>query len=157
MLWIVATLLVMVGLVGIVLPAIPGTILIFAGLLLAAWGDGFQHIGVIPLIIIGLIAVASYGVDFAAAALGAKRAGASRLAIAGAMLGSIVGVLFGLPGLILGPLVGALGGEFVTHRDAARAGRAGLAAWIGFLLGTVVKMGLAFSMVAIFLAALFWF
>lgn len=156
MLWLLATFLVMVGLVGIVLPAIPGTILIFAGLLLAAWADGFEHIGPIPLVVIALIAIASYGVDFAAAALGAKRVGASRLAIAGALLGSMIGVVFGLPGLILGPLVGALAGEFIAHRDVARAGRAGLAAWIGFLVGTVVKMALAFSMVAIFVAA-FWF
>lgn len=157
LLWALAAVLVVVGLVGIVLPALPGTILIFVGLLLAAWADGFSRVGVATLVVIGVIAVASHAVDFVAAALGAKRLGASPRAMVGAALGTLLGLPFGLPGLIFGPFVGAVLGELSVHRDFARAGRAGVAAWIGFAIGTAVKVALAFSMIAIFLAAAFVF
>ena len=155
--WVLATTLVVVGLIGIVLPALPGTILIFLGLLLAAWGDGFSRVGVGTLVVIGVIAAASYAVDFVAAALGAKHLGASPRAMAGAALGTLLGLLFGLPGLIVGPFLGAVIGELTVHHDLARAGRAGVAAWIGFAIGMAVKVALAFSMIAIFLAAMFVF
>ena len=155
LLWVCGGVLVVVGLIGIVLPALPGTLLIFAGLVLAAWADNFTRVGFGTLTVIGIIGAASYAVDFVAAALGAKRLGASPRAMAGAALGTIAGLFFGLPGLVLGPFVGAVIGELSAHRDLARAGRAGLAAWIGFAIGTVVKIGLAFLMLAIFLTAAF--
>jgi uncharacterized protein len=157
LLWVLAVALVAVGLAGILLPALPGTILIFAGLLLAAWADGFARVGTGTLVLIGVIAAASYAVDFVAAALGAKHLGASPRAMTGAALGTLLGLFLGLPGLILGPFVGAVLGELSVHRDLGRAGRAGVAAWIGFAIGTAVKVALAFSMVAIFLAAMFLF
>lgn len=155
LLWILAVTLVVVGLAGILLPALPGTMLIFAGLLLAAWADGFTRVGAGTLVLLGVIAAASYGVDFVAAALGVKRLGASPRAMAGAAIGTLLGLFLGLPGLIVGPFAGAVVGELTVHRDLARAGRAGIAAWIGFAIGTAVKVALAFSMVAIFLAAMF--
>jgi uncharacterized protein len=157
LLWILAVLLVVVGFAGIVFPALPGTILIFGGLLLAAWADDFNRVGIGTLVLIGVIGAASYAVDFVAAALGAQRGGASRRAIVGAALGTLLGLPFGLPGVIFGPLAGAVIGELSAHRDFARAGRVGLAAWIGFIVGTGVKIAMAFSMVAIFLVAMFWF
>ena len=83
LLWTFAIVLVAIGLVGIVLPALPGTILIFLGLLLGAWADHFERVGWMMLVVIGVIGAASYGVDFVAAALGAKHLGASRRAMAG--------------------------------------------------------------------------
>jgi uncharacterized protein YqgC (DUF456 family) len=157
LLWVLAATLVAVGLAGILLPALPGTILIFAGLLLAAWADGFTRVGAGTLAVLGVIAAASYGVDFVAAALGAKHLGASPRAMAGAAIGTLLGLFLGLPGLIVGPFAGAVIGELTVDRDLARAGRAGVAAWIGFAIGTAVKVALAFSMVAIFLAAMFLF
>jgi uncharacterized protein YqgC (DUF456 family) len=157
LLWVLAALLVAVGLAGIVFPALPGTVLIFAGLLLAAWADDFTRVGVWPLILIGLVGAAIYVVDFVAAALGAQRAGASRWAVAGAALGTILGLPLGLPGVIFGPLAGAVLGEWIARRDLARAGQVGVAAWIGFLIGTAVKVAMAFSMIAIFLLALLIF
>jgi hypothetical protein len=157
LLWVLAAVLVIVGLAGILLPALPGTILIFAGLLLAAWADGFTRVGAGTLVLIGAIAAASYGVDFVAAAMGVKRLGASPRAMAGAALGTLLGLFFGLPGLILGPFAGAVLGELSAHRDLARAGRAGVAAWIGFAVGAAVKVALACTMLAIFAAALFLF
>ena len=155
-LWIVGVLLVMVGIVGIVFPALPGHVLIFAGLLLAAWADNFTRVGGWTLALIGVIGALSYTVDFVAAALGAKRVGASRRAVVGAGLGTLLGIPFGLPGVLLGPLAGALLGELSVHRQWRRAAGVGFAAWIGFLIGTVVKVALAFMMIAIFIAALFW-
>ena len=157
LLWVLAVVLVVVGFAGILLPALPGTVLIFAGLLLAASADGFARVGGWTLALIGVLGAASYSIDFIAAALGAQRAGASRRAMIGAALGTLLGLPFGLPGLILGPLAGAIVGEFSVHRDLKRAGRAGAAAWIGFAIGAAVKVALAFAMVGLFLAAYFLF
>jgi uncharacterized protein len=154
-LWTLAVLLIGVGVVGIILPALPGTVLIFGGLLLAAWADHFQRVGPVMLTVIGIIGAASYGVDFAAAALGAKHLGASKRAMAGAALGTLLGLFLGLPGIIIGPFVGAMLGELTVHREWKRIGKAGVAAWIGFLVGTVVKVGIAFLMLGLFLLAYF--
>src|SRR5262245_4559915 len=148
-----AVVLIVTGFAGIVVPALPGTLLIFAGLLLAAWADGFTRVGVWTLVVIGLVAAVSYTIDFVAAAMGAKKLGASRRAMVGAGLGTVAGLFFGLPGIIVGPFVGAMIGELTLHGDMRRAGRAGVSAWIGFAIGTAVKVGLAFLMVGIFLTA----
>lgn len=153
LLWIVGVALVLIGFVGILMPALPGHVLIFAGLLLAAWADHFARVGPWTLTLIGVIGATSYIVDFAAAAVGVKRLGASRRAMTGAALGTLAGLVFGLPGIVIGPFVGALVGELTVHRDWKRAGRAGAAAWIGFAIGTAVKVALAFAMVGIFIAA----
>ena len=150
-----AVVLVVVGLAGVVLPALPGTVLIFGGLLLAAWADDFVRVGAGTMVGLGILTVASYFVDVATMAVGMKRLGTTRRAMAGAAIGTVAGLFFGLPGLIIGPFVGAVLGELTAHRDVGRAGRAGLAAWIGFLIGTVIKVGLAFAMIGIFLTA--WF
>jgi uncharacterized protein len=153
-LWILGVVLVIVGLVGTVLPALPGAMLIVAGLVVAAWADGFTKVGALPLVVIGVIGATSYLVDFAAAALGARKFGASPRAMVGAGLGTLLGLFLGLPGIIIGPFVGAVIGELTVHRDMAKVGKAGLAAWIGFLIGMAVKVGIAFLMIGIFLAAL---
>jgi uncharacterized protein YqgC (DUF456 family) len=151
-LWVLAVALIAAGIVGIILPALPGTVLIFAGLFVAAWADQFQRVGPLMLTIIGIIGAASYGVDFVAAALGAQRFGASKRAMVGAALGTLAGLFLGLPGLIAGPFVGAMLGELTMHRDWRRVGRAGVAAWIGFAIGTAVKVGIAFLMLGLFAA-----
>ena len=107
------------------------------------------------MIVLGILTIATYFVDVATMALGMKRLGTTRRAMAGAAIGTIAGLFLRLPGLIIGPFAGAVLGELTAHRDFGRAGRAGIAAWIGFLIGTVVKVGLAFAMVGIFLTA--WF
>jgi uncharacterized protein YqgC (DUF456 family) len=157
LLWVLAVVLVIVGLVGVVLPGLPGTVLVFAGLVLAAWADGFTRVGVGTLVVLGAIAAGSYAVDFVAAAVGAQRLGASRRAMAGAAVGTLLGLFLGLPGLIIGPFLGAVVGELTVHRDLAQAGRAGVAAWIGFAIGMAVKVALVFVMIGIFIAAFFLF
>ena len=147
---VVAALLVIVGLAGTVLPVLPGVAFVFGGLLLAAWSDGFARVGAVPLAILGILTALAIVVDFAAAALGAKKSGASPRAVLGATLGAIVGILFGLPGLVLGPFVGAVVGELAANRELLHAGRAGLGTWLGLLLGSIAKLTLAFLMVGVF-------
>ena len=154
-LWILGIALIAVGVIGIVLPALPGHILIFAGLVLAAWADHFEHVGAGMLVIIGLIGAASYGVDFVATALGARHLGASKRAMVGAGLGTLLGFFLGLPGIVIGPFLGAVVGELTVHRDWKRVGKAGVAAWIGFAIGTAVKVAIAFLMIGLFVLAYF--
>jgi uncharacterized protein len=156
LLWIGAVALVGIGIAGIIFPALPGHVLIFAGLLLAAWADDFTRVGPWTLLVIGVIGAASYTVDLVAAALGARHVGASKSAVVGAGLGTLLGIPFGLPGVLLGPLVGAVLGGLSVNRQLGRAAGVGMAAWIGFLIGTAVKVALAFLMIGIFLVALFW-
>jgi uncharacterized protein YqgC (DUF456 family) len=155
MLLALAVVLVALGLAGVVIPGLPGPVLIFAGLALAAWADGFARVGAFTLFVIGILMVATYLVDVAVMAIGLKQLGATRRAMAGAAIGTLAGLFAGLPGLIIGPFAGAMIGEFTAHRDARAAGRAGVAAWVGYVIGTAAKVALAFAMVGVFLAA--WF
>jgi hypothetical protein len=152
--WGLALLMVLGGLAGAVLPALPGVPLVFGGLLVAAWADDFQRVGWITLTFLGVLTVASFAIDFAATAMGAKRVGASGLAIAGAALGTLLGGLFlNIPGLILGPFVGAVAGELLSHGEWRKATQAGFATWMGLLFGTLAKLALVFTMLGIFLSA----
>lgn len=154
LLWSVAAVLVAVGLVGTVLPAIPGSTLVFAGIALGAWIDGFARIPVWVVVVAGLLAAATWVVDLAAGAAGAKRVGASPWAIAGAALGTIAGIFTGLVGLLFLPLAGAAIGEFLAERDVLRAGKVGVATWLGLVIGTALKVAITFAMLGIAAAAL---
>jgi uncharacterized protein YqgC (DUF456 family) len=153
--YVVAAILVAVGLIGTVLPALPGVPLLFCGLLLAAWTDGFAHVGVFTLFVLGVLTVIALGIDFIAGVLGAKKVGASRYAVIGAALGTLLGLFFGLPGLLLGPFAGALLGELVAGGTLRKAAGVGVGAWLGFLLGAVVKLAICFAMLGIFAFAFF--
>jgi uncharacterized protein YqgC (DUF456 family) len=154
-LWILAVLLVLVGLAGTILPTLPGVPLVFGGLLLAAWAADFQHVGWPVLAVLGALALLSFVVDAAAASIGAKRAGAGRAAVTGAAVGTLVGLFFGLPGLLLGPFIGAALGQLLVRGDLIEAGKAGAGAWVGFIVGSLAKLALALLMILIFVVA--WF
>ena len=153
-LWMIAIVLIAIGLVGTVVPAVPGVTLMFAGMVLGAWVDDFARIPVWVLVILGALTAIAWIVDFAAAALGAKRVGASGRAVVGAAVGTIVGIFTGLWGLLFMPLVGAAIGEYSAQRDLRRAGKVGIATWLGLLLGTAVKIAIVFAMIGIFVGAL---
>ncbi len=153
-LWIVAVLMVIVGVAGTVLPALPGVVLVFAGILLAAWIDGFTVIAGWTVGLLAVLAVIGVAVDYAAQVMSAQRAGATPLGIAGAAVGTVAGIFSGLIGLLFMPLAGAAIGEYIAHRDALRAGKVGLATWIGLLVGAVLKLAIVFTMTGIFIAAL---
>lgn len=155
LLWAISAVLVIVGLAGLALPAIPGAPLIFAGLLLAAWAEQFAYVGWGTLTLLGVLALLTYAVDFIAGAFGASKFGASTRSIAGAAIGAVVGIFFGLPGILLGPFIGAVLGELSARRTFAQAGRAGIGATIGLILGTAAKFALAFSMLGVFAVARF--
>jgi uncharacterized protein YqgC (DUF456 family) len=147
-----AVLLVLAGLAGTVLPVLPGAILVFAGLFVAAWADDFARVGFGGLAIIAALGLISMGVDFLGSVLGAKRVGASPQALAGAAIGAVVGIFFGIPGIVLGPFVGAVLGELLARGGLVRAGKVGLGTSLGLLLAAIAKLVLAFAMIAVFFA-----
>ena len=142
--------LILAGIAGTLIPVLPGVPLVFAGMLLAAWADHFQHIGAFTLTILGVLCVFALLIDFAAGLLGARRVGASARAIWGASFGTLIGLFFGLPGLLLGPFLGAALGELSAGRELAHATRVGVGTWLGLLFGTLAKVALCFTMLGIF-------
>ena len=151
--FILAGLLIIAGIAGAILPAIPGVPLVFAGMLLAAWADHFQHLGVFTLTLLGFLGLVALLVDFVAGMLGAKRVGASTRALWGATLGTFAGLFFGIPGLLLGPFVGAVIGELSAGSAMNKATSVGVGTWLGLLFGTLAKLALCFTMLGIFLFA----
>jgi len=152
-LWVIAGALVVAGLVGTVAPALPGPVLIFGGLLLAAWIDGFEKVGWAPLTVLGVLTVLTVVADIVATGTGAKKAGASKQAVIGATIGTIVGIFFGIIGIFVGPFVGAAAGEFLAKRDLVRAGKVGYGTLFGLVLGAAMKIALALAMVGVFVTA----
>jgi uncharacterized protein YqgC (DUF456 family) len=153
--YVLAGILILVGIAGTVLPALPGLPLVFAGMLLAAWAGDFREVGWVPLVILGVLTVLSLGIDLLATSIGAKRVGASKLAVVGAVLGTFAGLFFGPVGLFAGPFVGALGGELIHGREMRKAAKVGFGTWLGIVFGVVLKLGLAFAMLGLFAFA--WF
>jgi uncharacterized protein len=154
LLHVLAGALIVVGFLGTVLPVLPGLPLMFAGMVLAAWNDDFERIGVWTLVVLGVLLAISLAVDVFASIVGAKRVGASNKALWGAALGGLVGVFFGLPGLLLGPFLGAVSGEIADGRDRSGAIRVGVGTWVGIAVGAALKLALAVSMLGVFGLAL---
>jgi len=152
-LWILAIILIIIGFAGTVLPALPGAPLVFGGLFLIAWIEDFQRIGWLPLLILGLLTVFVLLVDIISTALGAKKVGASKLAIVGAALGTLLGIFLGLPGIILGPFFGALIGEYIARARFSQAAKVGFATWLGLVISALIKLSVLFIMLGIFVAA----
>lgn len=148
---VVAGILIVIGALGLVLPALPGAPLIFLGGLLAGWAEDFMYVGFGTLTALGILSGLAIAVDFIASAFGVKRFGASPRAITGAMIGAFVGIFFGLIGILIGPFVGAMLGELSVRNDLAAAGRAGVGAALGLAIGTAAKLALAIAMVGLIL------
>ena len=153
---VIAALLVIAGLVGTVLPVLPGVLLVFGGLFLAAWADDFTRVGYVSLTVIGVLGLLSFAADFMASVLGAKRVGASPLALFGAGIGGFAGIFLGIPGIILGPFVGAALGEYMARGELLRAGKVGFGTWFGMLVAAIAKVVIAVAMIAVFLTAYAW-
>ena len=154
--WVIAGLLVLVGYIGLVMPVLPGIVLIFAGLLLAAWIDDFTRVSEATMIVIGVLSLLVWGVDFVASYFTAKKAKASKLALLGTLIGAVVGIFGGIFGLIVGPIIGAVVGELMARRNSTDAARVGLAAGLGFVAGAIVKLLMAAIIIAIFAYAYFY-
>ncbi|HYC36695.1 MAG TPA: DUF456 domain-containing protein [Usitatibacter sp.] len=150
--YVIAGALVVVGLLGTVLPVLPGTLLVFAGLFIAAWAGDFARVGAVGLSVIGALGLLALVADFVASLLGAKRVGASPQALLGATAGGLIGIFLGIPGMILGPFIGAVGGELLAKGRLAQAGKVGIGTWLGLVAAAVLKVVIAFLMIATFAA-----
>lgn len=148
-----------VGIVGAIVPAVPGISLIAIAIFL--WGalKGFSLVAIPLAVAIGLLLI-SIGIDFLATYYGAKQAGASRWGQIGAIVGFVVGLLGLLPalpiggpilGILIGPILGAVIGEYLYRRDLKQAARAAIGIVVGSLVGNLIQFGLACIAVIVFL------
>lgn len=154
MLWVLCGALIVLGLAGTVLPLLPGTLLVWAGIVLGAWIDDFTRVGTTTVVVVSVLALLAWGLDYVAGLMGAQKAGASKQALLGAAVGTVVGLFMGLVGVLFMPLVGAAVGEYLAREDQSRAVKVGVATWVGIMVGLIAKVVLAFIMVGIFVAAL---
>ena len=154
LLWTLSGALIVIGVAGTVLPALPGTSLVLAGIVLGAWIDDFTRVGPGMLSVITVLAVLAWVLDYAAGLLGARRARASREALIGAAAGTVIGLFMGLVGVLFMPLLGAAAGEYLAMRDGKQALKVGAATWVGLMIGLIAKVVLAFVMIGLFVAAL---
>ncbi len=152
---ILAVLLVVAGIFGAIVPALPGALLVFAGLLLIAWVDNFAIIGWGTIGILAIITAFTFLVDFLASAHGTRKMGASTRAIWGATIGAFAGMFFGLPGFLVGPFIGAMVAQFSVDKNLVRAGKVGFGAWMGMVVGVALKLSLVFLMIGIYAVAAF--
>ncbi|MBB1076723.1 DUF456 domain-containing protein [Rhodoferax sp. 4810] len=153
LLWVLSLTLMVLGLAGTVLPLLPGTVLVWGGIVLGAWIDDFTRVGTSTLALITVLAVLAWGLDYVAGLMGAKKVGASRQALLGAAVGTVLGLFMGLVGVLFMPLLGAAAGEYLAQKNQARAVKVGAATWLGIMIGLIAKVVLAFVMVGIFAAA----
>lgn len=156
LIWLLVIALMVVGLIGTVLPALPGVVLVLAGVIVGAWIDDFAKVPVWAVVLIAVLAVIAWVTDYVATLMGAKKAGASKLALIGAAVGTVLGIFTGLIGLLFMPLIGAGIGQYLSERDSKNAAKVGIATWLGLLVGTVLKIAIVFMMLGIFWVAYFW-
>jgi len=151
--FIVSTALIIIGVLGIFIPGLPGTGLVFIGTLVYAWGTGFQVIGWGPLLIFLILTLIAMGVDYLAGIMTAQKFGASKQGIIGSVIGGIVGLIaFNIPGLILGQLAGVIIGELMFGRKMNESIKSGFGVFIGYLLGSIAKVVLTTLIIIIFYA-----
>jgi uncharacterized protein YqgC (DUF456 family) len=150
-----AGILIVAGFVASILPNLPGIPVMFGGMLLAAWVGHFDKIPVWVIVLLGVLAAFSIVFDFLAGTWGAKRYGASAAAVWGALIGTIVGMFIAFPiGLLFGPFVGAVLGQLISGSKLDHAAKVGFGTWIGLLIGTAIKLAVAFMMLGTFVLAL---
>lgn len=155
-LFLVAALaMVVVGIAGTILPVLPGAPLVFAGIFLASWVDNFSHVGGWTLGLLAGLAVLALVIDLLATALGAKKVGASKWAIIGASVGTLLGLVFGIVGVLVLPFIGAVVGEYFAKRDLKSAGKVGVGTWLGLIAGLAAKLAIVMTMVGVSLFAYF--
>ena len=149
-LWVIGAICTVTGLSGLLLPVVPGAPILFLGLLFGAWAEDFRYIGVWTLLILAGMAGLTYVVEFAASILGVRKYGGSRRAMAGAVLGGIVGLFLGIPGILLGPFAGAVIGELSLQRSLDQASRAGFGTVVGLAIGVAGKLAVGIAMIGLF-------
>lgn len=149
--WTLTTVLMLIGLAGVVVPVLPGNILILVAAILHKW--------LLPETIswgavgwIAALCALSVVADFGGTILGARLFGGGKWGMAGAGTGAFVGMFFSLPALILGTLFGAMAAEkFIAKKSGRTALLAGVGAATGFVLSTAIRLACALAMIGVFL------
>lgn len=144
-----------IGVLGCVLPYLPGTPLVFAGIFLYAWKTHFTIISQNLLIIFLIVTAITVLLDYIVGSIGAKKFGATKLGTFGAFFGALIGIFFAPWGVIIGPPLGALIGELLTGKKLKDAMRASGGAILGILGGSLTKVVASFIMIGFFTARLF--
>ncbi|UCH42297.1 MAG: DUF456 domain-containing protein [Dehalococcoidales bacterium] len=153
---IICSILMLIGLLGVVLPLLPGIPLAWLGLFIYAIGTGFDRISIATVVIFFVLTALALTLDLAAPMLGARKYKASKWGVLGAFLGFTVGIfVLGPWGIILGPLAGALLGELLAGKRVTQALRSALGTFVGFVAGTLFKIILILVMAGFFIASLF--
>jgi uncharacterized protein YqgC (DUF456 family) len=147
-----AGLMMLVGLIGTILPVLPGTVLILAGAFLYALIDGFHVVGWPTLAVLGLMTVIGTSADLWASSIGAKMGGASGWSVLAGLMGGLAGLLiFSLPGAMLGAILSVVLIEIMRQNDWRKAVKAGSGWLVGWALSTIFQLGVGIGMIAIFL------
>ncbi|HNQ74586.1 MAG TPA: DUF456 domain-containing protein [Verrucomicrobiota bacterium] len=145
-----ALLVMLLALVGNLIPGLPGTPLALVAVIGHRLYFGAASVSNVVLIVLVILTVAAVGLDFLGGALGARKFGATWRGITGAVVGGLVGLFFNLPGIILGPFIGATLFELVGDKELKAAAKAGLGAVIGLVLGVIGKSALGVVMIILF-------
>jgi hypothetical protein len=149
--YVLVTALLIAGLAGSLLPFLPGTPLILAAALVHALATDFNPIGAGRLLVLAGLTALAYALDYIAGAVGAKKFGGSVWAVVGALVGAVVGLFFGPPGLLIGPVIGAVAGELLKSGDVEHSLKAGFGALVGMVVALLARFALAFTMVGLVL------
>ena len=153
---IVCAVLILIGLVGVIMPYLPGVPVAWLGLFIYAIGTDWERLSVTTIVVFGAITVLALLVDFIAPLLGAKKYKASKWGIIGASIGLFLGIIiFQIWGIILGPLLGALIGELIAGKSTDIALKSALGTFIGFIFGTLMKVVIVLVMAGFFVVSLF--
>jgi len=150
--WLLTIVLLAVGLIGTVLPVLPGTTIILAAAIIHRLVLGAEKsIGWKTIVALVLLTLLSYVFDFLGSYFGAKYFGATKWGAVGAVLGALVGLFLGLIGLFVGPVIGAVVGEVIAGKRMIDAGRAGWGSLLGNIGAMLAKLIIALAMITIFL------
>ncbi len=150
--WFVAVIVMAVGLIGTVLPFMPGTTVILAAAIVHRFIVGAENgMSWWMLAILVLLTLISYALDLAGSYVGTKYFGASRWGVAGMLVGVVVGIFTGFVTLLVAPVLGAIVGEIIAGQRLLKAGKAGWGALLGNLAGMVAQLAIGLTMVILFL------
>jgi len=151
--WFFTIALFAVGLIGTIVPVLPGTTIILAAAIIHRLMLGAERsIGWKTIFALVSLAFLSYAFDFLGSYFGAKYFGATKWGALGAIIGALIGLFFGIIGLFVGPVLGAVAGEFIAGKRMIDAGRAGWGSLVGNLGAMIGKLVIALVMISIFLA-----
>ena len=150
--WLLTIVLFAIGLIGTVVPILPGTTIILAAAIIHRLVLGAEKsIGWKTIVVLVLLTLLSYAFDFLGSYFGAKYFGATKWGAFGAILGALIGLFFGIIGLFVGPVIGAIAGEIIAGKRMIDAGRAGWGSLLGNIGAMVAKLTIALAMITIFL------